>query len=78
MERLVLCQPGCPGGCPAVEVTQNGATIGEGDSLVKLTPEQWNLLVDKVKSGELTPIKEMAADCGCGCGGLVCSVALDK
>ncbi len=78
MERLVLlCQPDCPGGCPAVEVTQNGATIGEGDNLVKLTSEQWDLLVDKVKSGELIAIKEMATDCGCGCGGLVCSVALD-
>ncbi len=77
MKRVVLCQPDSPCGCPAVEVTQNGATIGEGDSLVKLTPEQWNLLVDKVKSGELTSIKEMDAGCGCGCGGLVCSVALD-
>ena len=77
MERFeLLCGAGqC--GCTAVEVTQSGVTIGEGDNLVKLTPEQWNLLVDKVKAGELTPIKEMAADCGCGCGGVVCSVVLD-
>lgn len=73
MERFVLLCGAGQCGCPVVEVTQKGATIGEGDSVVKLTPEQWNLLVDKVKSGELTPIKEMAADCGCGCGGLVCS-----
>ncbi len=77
MERFVLLCGAGRCGCPAVEVTQNGATIGEGDSVVKLTPKQWNLLVDKVKSGELAPIKEMAADCGCGCGGLVCSVALE-
>ncbi len=74
MERLVLCGSGSCG-CPAVEVTQNGVTIGEKDNMVKLTPEQWNLLLDKVKSGELTPIKEMAADCGCG--GLLCSVTLE-
>lgn len=58
MERVVLCQPGSPCSCPAVQVTLDGAIIGEGDNLVKLTPEQWNLLVEKVKAGELTPIKE--------------------
>ncbi len=65
MERVVsLCGAGgqC---CPTVEVSQTEVTIGEGDDKVKLTPEQWDLLVEKVKSGELTTFEEMAADCGC-------------
>ncbi len=77
MKRVELCRAGCPGGCPVVDVTRNGATIGEEGNLAKLTREQWNLLVNKVKSGELPAIEEMAADCGCGCGGVVCSVALE-
>lgn len=71
MERVVLLCGAGSCGCPTVEVTQNEVTIGEVGNLVKLTTEQWNLLVDKVKAGELTSI------CGCGCGGSVCSVALD-
>ncbi len=68
MERVVsLCGAGCQC-CPAVEVTPTEVTIGEGDNIVKLTPEQWDLLVEKIKSGELTAFEEMAADCGCGCG----------
>ncbi len=66
MKIVSLCQPGTC--CPVVEISESGVTIGEADNLVKLTPEQWNLLVDKVKSGELTAVKEMAADCGCDCG----------
>lgn len=77
MKRVALCRPDSLCGCPAVEVTRQGVTIGEGANLVKLTPEQWNLLGEKVRSGELPAMEQMAADCGCGCGGLVCPVALD-
>ncbi len=67
MESVVLL---CGAGsqcCPTVEVSQTEVTIGEGGNVVKLTPEQWDLLVEKVKSGELTTFEEMAADCDCGC-----------
>ena len=68
MERVVsLCGAACQC-CPVVEVSQTEVTLGEGDNVVKLTPEQWNFLVEKVKSGELTTFEEMVADCGCGCG----------
>lgn len=68
MESVVLlCGAGCQC-CPAVGVTQTEVTIGEGDNIVKLTPEQWDFLVEKVKSGELTTFEKMAAACGCGCG----------
>lgn len=68
--RVLLCQPGCPGGCPAVEISQDEVTIGETGNLVKLTPEQWNLLVEKIKSAELPTIKDEMPDVGYGrcCG----------
>lgn len=72
MERAVpLCECGVDScGCPMVEISQTGIAIGKAESiypgLVKLTPEGWNLLVEKVKSGELTTIKETASDCECG------------
>lgn len=49
--RVVLC---CgKSGCPAVEFKTDGVEIGETGNCAKLTADEWNLLVDKVKSGKL-------------------------
>ncbi len=68
---VMLCGTGCCG-CPLVEVSQDGVTISEGTSSVKLSTEEWNLLINKIKSGELaaiTAIDEITEpedfDCGC-------------
>lgn len=49
--KVTLC-PAC-GACPAVEITDEGVTIGEGENIVKLTHAQWNDLVARVRSSEL-------------------------
>lgn len=52
--RVVLCRDG--GCCPAVEFTSDEVRIGEGDNIVVLSFEEWNILVEKVRSGELVDI----------------------
>jgi hypothetical protein len=49
--RVTLC-PSC-GECPAVEITDEGVTIGEEGNLVRLTPAEWNDLVARIRRGEL-------------------------
>jgi hypothetical protein len=41
--KVTLC-PACSG-CPSVEITDQGVTIGEDDNTVKLTHAEWNDLV---------------------------------
>lgn len=48
---LSLC-PAC-GACPEVRVYDDSVVIGEGETFVRLSRDAWNLLVDKVLSGEL-------------------------
>lgn len=51
MKKVTLCQDcHC---CPAVELDGNAVRIGEEGNLVVLTKEEWNILVEKVKTGEL-------------------------
>jgi hypothetical protein len=52
--KVLLC-PEC-GCCPAVEITDEGVTIGEDDNTVKLSHVEWNDLVSRIKSGELTEV----------------------
>jgi hypothetical protein len=52
--RVALC-PAC-GACPAVEITEEGVTIGEDANIVTLTHEQWNDLVDRIHRGELAAV----------------------
>lgn len=52
---LSLC-PEC-GACPEVRVYEDRVVIGEGDTVVSLPPEAWNLLVDKIQNGELGKLK---------------------
>jgi hypothetical protein len=49
--KVTLC-PACTG-CPAVEITDQGVTIGEDENTVKLTHAEWNDLVARVRRGEL-------------------------
>ncbi len=53
--RYSLC-PNCDA-CPEVIVTGDGVTIGEAGNQVRLTPREWNVLVNGVKDGVLGPLK---------------------
>ena len=52
--KVELC-PAC-GACPAVVITNEGVTIGEDENTVKLTHEQWNDLVARIRRRELTEV----------------------
>jgi hypothetical protein len=52
--KVALC-PACSG-CPSVEITEEGVTIGEADDRVKLTHAEWNDLIARVRSGELREV----------------------
>jgi hypothetical protein len=52
--KVALC-PAC-GACPAVEITDQGVSIGEDENTVKLTHEQWNDLVARIRRGELREV----------------------
>ncbi len=50
--KVVLC--GTKGSCcPAVEVLADKVTIGEDENTCELTKEQWEILKDKILTGEL-------------------------
>ena len=51
--RYSLC-PNCDA-CPEVVVSDDGVTIGEGDNLARLSPQEWNVLVDAIQRGDLGP-----------------------
>ena len=52
---VVLCtDSGCiPPKCPIVDVQDDKVIIGEKDNVCTLTREQFDILKDKVKSGEI-------------------------
>lgn len=52
--KITLC-PACSA-CPAVEITDNGVTIGENENIVKLTHAEWNDLVARIRRGELSEV----------------------
>ncbi len=52
--RLSLC-PNCDA-CPEVIVTADAVTIGEKGNQVRLTHDEWNVLVAAVKAGDLDAI----------------------
>jgi len=54
VKSISLC-PQC-GECPMVEIDEHEIRIGEAENLVKLTPAEWNVLVQAVKSGDLTEV----------------------
>src|SRR5262249_6259054 len=49
LQKFTLC-PACTA-CPAVEITDQGVTIGEEGNTVRLSHAEWNELVRLVKSG---------------------------
>ena len=49
--KVYLCRD-CAA-CPSVEFRGSEVRIGEGKNLAVLKREEWNILVEKVKSGEL-------------------------
>ena len=56
MEKDISLCPACSA-CPTVEVRGNEVRIGEGSNLVKLTVEEWNVLVRAVKAGALDEVR---------------------
>ncbi len=56
METLTvsLC-PAC-GACPQIEISGDGVRIGEAGNAVVLKKEEWNVLVELVRSGQLTQL----------------------
>jgi hypothetical protein len=52
MTKLVSLRPSCDA-CPMVEVEEQEVRIGEEGNRVKLTPAEWNVLVQVIKAGEL-------------------------
>lgn len=51
MKKVTLCQgKGC---CPEVIVEEKQVTIGEKDNVCVLTKTEWEILREKVRSGEL-------------------------
>lgn len=53
--KVTLCPAGC-GACPDVEIAGEEVRIGEAGNLAVLKREEWNLLVDLIKSGRLAKI----------------------
>lgn len=56
--RISLC-PNCDA-CPEVVVTDEDVMIGEKDNQVRLTHDEWNVLVAAIKVGELGAISARA------------------
>lgn len=52
---VVLCTDGTcvPPKCPVVDVQEDKVVIGEKENICTLTREQFDILKDKVKSGEI-------------------------
>lgn len=51
MKKLYLCEK-CSG-CPTVEIGEEYVRIGEGENMCTLKKEEWNVLVEKIKSDDL-------------------------
>jgi len=55
MTKAISLCPACDA-CPVVEIADQEVRIGEEGNLVKLTPAEWNVLVQAIKAGELTEL----------------------
>jgi hypothetical protein len=51
MNTIKLCREGSC--CPEVKITDTEVTIGEDQNICKLTPDQWQILKEKVLSKEI-------------------------
>jgi hypothetical protein len=55
MTKIFSLCPACSA-CPMVEIDDHEVRIGEGDNLVRLTPAEWNVLVQAIKADELIEV----------------------
>lgn len=55
MTKIFSLCPACSA-CPTVEIDDHEVRIGEGDNLVRLTPAEWNVLVQAIKANELIEV----------------------
>ncbi len=53
MERIKVVLCAACDQCPAVEIDDEGVTIGEGRNIVKLTHAEWKDLVARIRGGQL-------------------------
>ena len=53
--KVLLCPAGC-GECPELEFTGDLVRIGEAGNFAVLKKDEWNVLVDMIRSGELTKV----------------------
>jgi hypothetical protein len=53
--KVTLCPAGC-GACPDVEIVGEEVRIGETGNLAVLRKYEWNLLVELIRSGQLSKI----------------------
>jgi DNA-binding transcriptional MerR regulator len=53
--KVTLCPAGC-GACPDVVIADDEVKIGEIGNMAVLKKDEWNLLVDLIRSGHLTKI----------------------
>jgi hypothetical protein len=54
MKTVSLC--GGATCCPVVKLGEDDVQIGEKGNLCRLSKTEWNMLVEKVRAGELTGI----------------------
>ena len=55
MTKTVSLCPNCDA-CPMVEIDDQEVCIGEAGNVVRLTPAEWNVLVQAIKTGELNEL----------------------
>lgn len=55
MTKTISLCPACDA-CPMVEIDDHEVRIGEEGNCVKLTPAEWNVLVQAIQAGELTEL----------------------
>lgn len=70
LQRYSLC-PNCDS-CPEVVVSDEEVSIGEPGNLVRLSSNEWNVLVGAIKAGEIAKVgvetsEAGRCDCGCDC-----------
>lgn len=64
--RYSLC-PDCDN-CPEVVIREDSVLIGEEGNQVRLSGEEWNVLVGAVKDGHLGSLAaDSSCRCECGC-----------
>ena len=51
MKIVKLCREGSC--CPEVRIMQNSVVIGEDANICTLTPEQWQILKEKIANSEI-------------------------